>query len=173
MIIINYDEMKKLKRIDLLDMLIEQGKENERLQLELEEALDKLEQREIKINEAGSIAEASLSLSGVFEAAQEAAKKYLENIERLSGEQEKICAQIQVESERKADQLLLETREKCQLLEDETREKCEKMVYTAEQEVTQYWNSLSQKLEDFKDKHKELRELLPLIIQEENKNEEE
>lgn len=165
--------MKKLKRIDLLDMLIEQGKENERLQLELEEALDKLEQREIKINEAGSIAEASLSLSGVFEAAQEAAKKYLENIERLSGEQEKICAQIQVESERKADQLLLETREKCQLLEDETREKCEKMVYTAEQEVTQYWNSLSQKLEDFKDKHKELRELLPLIIQEENKNEEE
>lgn len=173
MIIINYDEMKKLKRIDLLDMLIEQGKENERLQLELEEALDKLEQREIKINEAGSIAEASLSLSGVFEAAQEAAKKYLENIERLSGEQEKICAQIQVESERKADQLLLETREKCQLLEDETREKCEKMVYTAEQEATKYWNSVSQKLEDFKDKYKELRELLPLIIQKENKNEEE
>ena len=37
-------------------------------------------QREIQLEEAGSIAEASLRLNGVFEAAQKAAEQYLYNI---------------------------------------------------------------------------------------------
>ena len=41
--------------------------------------------RKIKLREAGSIAEASLKLSGIYEAAQKAADLYLENIERMYG----------------------------------------------------------------------------------------
>ena len=43
--------------------------------------------RRIELEEAGSIAEASLRLNGVFEAAQKAADQYLENLRRLSEEQ--------------------------------------------------------------------------------------
>lgn len=42
--------------------------------------------RRIELEEAGSIAEASLRLNGVFEAAQKAADQYLENLRRLCEE---------------------------------------------------------------------------------------
>ncbi len=45
--------------------------------------------RRIRLREAGSIAEAALKLNGVFEAAQEAANQYLENIERMYGGRKK------------------------------------------------------------------------------------
>lgn len=81
----NENELRKLKRVDLLELLISQGRENEELRRKLAEAEQKLADRQIKTDEAGSIAEAALRLNGVFEAAQAAADQYLENIKRLSG----------------------------------------------------------------------------------------
>lgn len=77
-------ELKKLSRSDLLEMLIEQSKEVERLKAELEQANAELENRRITIENAGSIAEASLKLSGIFEDAQQAADLYLKNVKRAA-----------------------------------------------------------------------------------------
>ena len=79
-------ELQKLSRIDLLELLLEKSKENEKLQEELEQVKAKRAEREIKIEKAGSIAEAALALNGVFEAAQAAADQYLENLRRISEE---------------------------------------------------------------------------------------
>ena len=73
-------ELRRLSRTDLLEMLLEQSKEVERLQQELAEARQQLEERRIMTEEAGSIAEAALRNNRVFEAAQAAADQYLENI---------------------------------------------------------------------------------------------
>ncbi len=73
-------ELKKLKRNELLQMLIEQSKTVEALKAELEKKNKLLEERSIAINEAGSIADAALKLNGVFEAAQAAAEQYLESV---------------------------------------------------------------------------------------------
>lgn len=73
-------ELKKLKRHELLQMLLEQSKTVEALTAELEEKNKLLEEKDIKIKEAGSIAEAALKLNDVFEAAQKAADQYLYNI---------------------------------------------------------------------------------------------
>lgn len=81
-------ELRKLKRSELLEMLIEQQKELIEVKKQLEEARAQLESRDIAISRAGSIAEAALQLNSVFEAAQKAADQYLENIRRLNGEQE-------------------------------------------------------------------------------------
>ena len=51
-----------------------------------EEMAEWKESRRIELEKAGSIAEASLRLNGVFEAAQKAADQYLENLRRLSEE---------------------------------------------------------------------------------------
>ena len=59
--------------------------ENKKLKMQLNEMQAQLDNRQILMNEAGSIAEAALQLNGVFEAAQNAAAQYLENIRRLSG----------------------------------------------------------------------------------------
>lgn len=73
-------ELRHLSRMDLLEMLLEQSKEVERLRAELETVKKQLEDRRIMEQEAGSIAEAALRLNKVFEAAQQAADQYLENI---------------------------------------------------------------------------------------------
>ena len=76
-------ELKKLSRAELLEMLIEQSKRADELQAKLDKAEEELNSRQLKVDEAGSIAEASLRLSGVFEAAQAASEQYLENIRAL------------------------------------------------------------------------------------------
>ena len=76
--------LKKLSRAELLEMLIAEEKRIDQLEKELEEAREALKDRAIKIENAGSIAEAALKLSGIFEAAQEAVDQYVENIEQIT-----------------------------------------------------------------------------------------
>ncbi len=73
-------DLRKLKRADLLEILVEQGRELERLRHELALAQAELEDRRIRIDNCGSIAEAALQLNGVFEAAQAAADQYLASV---------------------------------------------------------------------------------------------
>ncbi len=76
--------LKKLSRAELLEMLIAEEKRIDQLEKELEEAREALKDRAIKIETSGSIAEAALKLSGIFEAAQTAVDQYVENIERIT-----------------------------------------------------------------------------------------
>jgi hypothetical protein len=80
-------ELKKLRRADLLELLLDERRENERLRAELEKARERLDDRAIRLEKAGSIAAAALQLNGVFEAAEAAAVQYLENVRRLVEEQ--------------------------------------------------------------------------------------
>lgn len=77
-------ELRKLSRAELLEMLLIQSKEVERLKNELEEANRKLDDRRIILEESGSIAEAALKLNDIFEVAQRAAEQYLESIKSLN-----------------------------------------------------------------------------------------
>lgn len=81
-------ELRKLSRVELLEMLVTLSEENEKLKTENEELRKQLADRSILIEKAGSIAEASMEISGVFKAAQDAADRYLENIKRLGSETE-------------------------------------------------------------------------------------
>lgn len=72
-------ELRKLSRAQLLEMLLLQTEKAETLEKELAEVKEKLADRKIQIERVGSIAEASLELNGVFQAAQAAADQYLEN----------------------------------------------------------------------------------------------
>lgn len=79
-------ELKRLSRLELLELTLELTRENELLRQQLEENRFLLKSRKINIEKAGSIAEAALQLSGIFEAAQEAAELYLENLQLRTGE---------------------------------------------------------------------------------------
>ena len=80
-------ELKKLSRADLLELLLEEQRENEGLRQQLEEAERKLADRRIQLEQAGSIAEAALQLNGVFAAAEAAAEQYLDSVRSLTEEQ--------------------------------------------------------------------------------------
>ena len=77
-------EFRKLSRLELLAILTEQSRRIEELSQKLEEAEKKLQSRKLQIEKAGSIAEASLQLNRLFEAAQAAADQYLENVRYIN-----------------------------------------------------------------------------------------
>ena len=108
-------EMKHLRRSDLLEMLLEMSKENEKLREQNEFLRKKLMDRKITIENSGSLAEAVLQLSGIFKAAEEACAEYTENIRARSADLE----------------------EHCRRREQETEEACRRMVAKAKEEIWQ------------------------------------
>ena len=119
-------DLKKMSRAELLELLLIQTKEVERLQVELADARQALDQRRLHMEKAGSIAEAALSLSGIFEAAQAAASQYLDNMEDM----ERL------------------TRENCRLMEQRTREKCDQMICEAKKTAENFWNEIRNEIRD-------------------------
>lgn len=94
----NEKELKRLRRSDLMELLLELSKENQELREQLQQAEAKLQERRIMIDESGSLAEAVLKLNRIFEDAQAACEQYEENI-RLR------CEQIENEAKRKCDEM--------------------------------------------------------------------
>lgn len=81
--------LKQMKKVELMEMLLQQEKEIEMLRAENEELKESINDRNIKLEKAGSIAEAALQLSGIFEAAQKAADMYLNSVKpEAEGEEE-------------------------------------------------------------------------------------
>lgn len=81
-------EIRRLKRSEILELMIEQSDEIEELKKKLKEAEDKLAKRTVILEKAGSIAEAALALNHIFEDAQKAADQYLENVKRIQTDQQ-------------------------------------------------------------------------------------
>lgn len=79
-------ELRRLNRRELLEILLAEMEENEALKERLGEAEAALADRRIEMEKAGSLAEAALKLNGVFEAADRAARQYLENVRRQGAE---------------------------------------------------------------------------------------
>ena len=131
-------DLRGLSRGELLELLVQQGEEMERLQARLAECERQLENKKLALDEAGSIAEAAMKLNGVFEAAQTASAQYLENIQELLEEQKARTAS--------ANQLLYKTEAECAAMRAETKLQCEKMCEKAKRESLSYWTKVSRKL---------------------------
>lgn len=157
------NELKKLSRNDLLQLLLEQSREVQSLRAQLAEAQSALQDRTIAIDRAGSIAEASLQLNGVFQAAQAACQQYMDNISSLSQRQEEVCARMEAESRQRAEQMIADAQRQKEATERETQQYCAELLEKAKAESQVYWDSVSQKLEAFSAEHAELQWLLSLV----------
>ena len=90
-------KIRKLRKKELLEIILEQAKRIEKLEHQLKTTEKKLNSKKIIIENAGSLAEASLKINDIFEKADEASKQYLKNV-----------------------------KEKCQKLEADTKKECQK-----------------------------------------------
>lgn len=105
-------DLRKLNRYQLLEMLIMQTERADTLHKKLEDAEKKLNDTQIRITALGSIAEASLQLSGVFEAAQAAADRYLEAAKKQAEE-------IEEDAHKKAADILMQAQAQARRIKGE------------------------------------------------------
>lgn len=164
--------IKRLSRADLLEMLIEATEELEatnaklvEMEAKLKEKDQQLGNRQINITNAGSIAEASLQLSGIFEAADESCRQYLDNVKRMSenfGAEE--AEKMLEETRQRCAELEEETKKRCDELEAEAKEKCEKITELAKIEAAQHWSEVSSKIEALYSEYTGLRRLLAVDL---------
>lgn len=119
-------------------MIILQTEQIADLEKQLEETRRLLESQQAQVAQAGSIAEASLQLSGIFEAAQSAADIYLanvkvhtENADQIEANAQAAANQILAQARAEADTILRNARNQAdtdirsaKILLDETTRRC-------------------------------------------------
>ena len=135
-------EIRKLNRLELLELMVTISEENETLRKKADTLQKQLDERSIDIESAGSIAEASLELSGVFEAAQDAADRYLENIIKTSNAAKK-----------EADKMIANAKKTCADMEQE-----------AKKQVDEKWKSLKKMLDEYIKTHDITKEELKTLV---------
>ena len=111
-------EIRRLRREDLLQILIDQQRRIDELTASLEETKAALESKRLALDNVGSIAEATLNLHGVFESAEKAAKQYSDEIMARADE---VLQQAQAEADRmkaEAEEYLQTARERAGVTDD-------------------------------------------------------
>ena len=85
-------ELKKLSRRELVDIIYQLKKNEQDLQQEIDFLKAEIEDKRIKVSNAGSIAEASAAITDLFSTAQNTADLYLQEIEHIKEKTDEECA---------------------------------------------------------------------------------
>lgn len=132
-------ELKRLSRIELIDIIYELQTRNEQNEAALAALQEQLDDRLLHISESGSIAEAALRVSGIFDAAQTAADQFLNSVhaansgmEEKQAETDRVCAEKLAEAERCCSEKLRTAEQEAQRLVDAAAQKADALVREAE-----------------------------------------
>lgn len=93
-------ELRHMRRTELVEIIFALKQSEDQLKAENADLTAKLEQRQIHLDSAGSIAQAALELNHVFEAAQAAADDYLASVRSVDRDA------LQAQAKAEADQIL-------------------------------------------------------------------
>ena len=138
-------ELRRLSRMELIDIIYELQKQKEAADEKMEQLQEKLNQRELRITKAGSIAEAAMGLNGVFEAAQAAADQYLRSIQNAA-----------FDSQRKLDAAEAQRKE----ILSGAEKKAQAIVEAAERQVSEKWDRFEKRANELIAAHEELQRLI-------------
>lgn len=129
-------ELRQLSRADLIDIIYTLQQQKEQAEQQLAQAQAQLQDRQLRLANAGSIAEAALSLNGVFDAAQ-AADQYLQAVRTSAAETQAQKEQILADAERQAKEI----------------------VDTAERQAAEHWKRFQLQAGQLIQAHAELQEM--------------
>jgi len=142
-------ELKKASRRDLIDIIYQMKKKEAKMEEELTSLKKEMEAKRIRLSQAGSVAEAAISITDVFSAAQAAADLYLHEISCMKEDAEKEAAEIVNRANKIALKVLAETKEQHAVMLE---------YYQADYEK---WKKLREEIDTLKmknkrDEHKDL-----------------
>ncbi|MCD8321759.1 MAG: hypothetical protein LUC89_02590 [Oscillospiraceae bacterium] len=95
-------ELRKMNRTELIEIIYALQQNERTLRTENEKLRRQLDDKLLRMESAGSIAEAALSLNRVFEDAEAAAKQYLDSLRYVDENVEKILS----EARQQADEIV-------------------------------------------------------------------
>ncbi len=145
-------ELRHLGRRELIEIIAAMKKAEMELQQQLEQAEKQLADRTVKIENIGSIAEAALSLNGVFEAAQSAADSYLESLRVANKDAEMRIAKVEEEETR----ILQEAEASAALLRQNAEKQCADRLAQTDAEIEQKWAAFQSSVVKVLQSHSEL-----------------
>lgn len=154
-------DLKKKNRTELLEMLVKQGKKLEELQGQLDKANADLADRAIKIEKAGTMAEASFMLNGVLEAVDAAARQYIENIKLAAGKQGAEAQGVQDTTEKQAEAIIADARRRAENILTEAKNRANAIISSAEKEREQGMTEVNSYLEQINAKLREYYRTYP------------
>lgn len=123
----------------------DQEQEIERLKAKVSELQATIDNYEIKVEEAGTLAEASAQINNLFEAAQATVETYIENMKKRAEKSEEILADVQ----KQADGIISEAEAVAQ-----------KRLAAADAEIDEKWAVIESRLLVMYESHKGLKELV-------------
>ena len=154
-------DLKKKNRTELLEMLVKQGKKLEELQGQLDKANADLADRAIKIEKAGTMAEASFMLNGVLEAVDAAARQYIENIKLAAGKQGAEAQGAPDAPEKQAEAIIADARRRAENILTEAKNRANAIISSAEKEREQGMTEVNSYLEQINAKLREYYRTYP------------
>ena len=105
-------EFKQLNRAQLIDIIYQLQLQVEELTKQNQDLEKALEDKRLRISNAGSIAEAALELNDCFRSAQNAAEHYLQEIKTIRDETEAECRKILATAQVEAEQIIASAQRK-------------------------------------------------------------
>jgi len=137
-------ELKRLSRRELVDIIYQLKKNEQETQEEIELLKNELQDKRICISTAGSIADAAMSVTNVFSAAQMTADLYLREISCMREDTEKECAKKVEEAEKKIREIFADGEKKFETLKAAYRNEYVK------------WQQLKSEVETLEERKKQL-----------------
>ena len=134
-----------LSKNEMVMVMHDQEQEIERLKAKVSELQATIDNYEIKVEEAGTLAEASAQINNLFEAAQATVETYIENMKKRAEKSEEILADVQ----KQADGIISEAEAVAQ-----------KRLADADAEIDEKWAVIESRLLVMYESHKGLKELV-------------
>lgn len=134
-----------LSKNEMVMVMHDQEQEIERLKAKVSELQATIDNYEIKVEEAGTLAEASAQINNLFEAAQATVETYIENMKKRAEKSEEILADVQ----KQADGIISEAEAVAQ-----------KRLAAADAEIDEKWAVIESRLLVLYESHKGLKELV-------------
>lgn len=125
-------ELRRMHRAELIEIIYALKQSEDQLKAQNAALTAQLQDRQLRLESAGSIAQAALELNNVFAAAQAAADDYLHSVQASLADTNATAAQKRTQTE--AD--------------------CKAMVERAEQEVQQRWQAFDHKANELLDQYR-------------------
>lgn len=139
------NDSMNLSKNEMIMVMHDQEQEIERLKAKVAELQGTIDNYEIKINETGTLAEASAQVNNLFEAAQATVETYIANIKKREEKSEQILADVQ----KQADEIISEAETVAQ-----------KRLAAADVEIDEKWAVIESRLLVMYESHKGLQELV-------------